>query len=120
VLVESQVEALDRKRGHSESSSTLVELGVLLSIFCTEFRSKEVGVLLALGLGRVTRVSGGKGLIWLRSSSGRLWSELVDIHVWSLEFYIFLLVGRTLRDSGTVMGWVEGLHSEGGIWEWNP
>lgn len=69
-------------------------------------------------------VSGGKGLIWLRSSSGRLWSELVDIHVWSLVFCIFLcglgLVGRTLRDSGTVMGWVEGLHSEGGIWEWNP
>ena len=85
--------------------------------FCTEFWFKEVGVLLGFGFGS-SEVS-GMGLIWLRSSLGRLWSELVDIHVWSLVFYICLcgmgLVGCTLRDSGTVMGWVEALHSEGGI-----
>ena len=69
--------------------------------FCTEFWFKEVRVLLGFGCGS-SEVS-GLGLIWLRSSSGRLWSELVDTHVWISVFYICLcmmsLVGCTLRDS---------------------
>jgi hypothetical protein len=101
----------------------------LLRWWSLEFHSRFLHRVLVQGGGCIAGFGfgssdvSGKGLIWLRSSLGRLWIELVDIHVWSLVFYIFLcglgLVGRILRDSRTVMGWVEGLHFEGGIWYWN-